>query len=231
LSHDHGVVAWQVVRPLRCRQEQSLPDADWGIQRSAATCRPWRQRSCSTLIATGQHVAPAAIRFPVPRPSAPPSAPASGAAPAVGRARSILPRSVPRYEPRLSRALAYLWYTEAMTGQEEGVKDRPCAVVLALRDEHDRTRVQDFKSSAPAAAHRGGRRVRDAMLTVFNAVSRSWVFSSGPTGENQTFRADCQIADAAAYYPWAAGTSTRSSRTLTRSTSPPIRSTRRDTEA
>jgi hypothetical protein len=28
-----------------------------------------------------------------------------------------------------------------MTGQEEGVKDRPCAVVLALRDEHDRTRV------------------------------------------------------------------------------------------
>jgi hypothetical protein len=36
---------------------------------------------------------------------------------------------------------AYLWHREALAGQDEGVKDRPCAVVLAFQDEDGRTRV------------------------------------------------------------------------------------------
>ncbi len=36
---------------------------------------------------------------------------------------------------------AYLWREEAARGQDEGRKDRPCAVVLAVRREDARTRV------------------------------------------------------------------------------------------
>ena len=36
---------------------------------------------------------------------------------------------------------AYLWHDEAMRGREEGLKDRPCAVVLATRKENDETVV------------------------------------------------------------------------------------------
>jgi hypothetical protein len=36
---------------------------------------------------------------------------------------------------------SYLWHREALAGQDEGVKDRPCAVVLAFQDEDGRTRV------------------------------------------------------------------------------------------
>lgn len=32
---------------------------------------------------------------------------------------------------------AYLWKVEALRGQEEGVKDRPCAVVLVAKNEND----------------------------------------------------------------------------------------------
>jgi hypothetical protein len=38
-----------------------------------------------------------------------------------------LPSQVIRY--------SYLWHAEHIRGQEEGVKDRPCAVVLMLQDE------------------------------------------------------------------------------------------------
>jgi hypothetical protein len=43
--------------------------------------------------------------------------------------------------PGLVIRYSYLWYREALTGQEEGAKDRPCAVVLALQDEDGQTRV------------------------------------------------------------------------------------------
>jgi len=36
---------------------------------------------------------------------------------------------------------AYLWHREAVTGQQEGTKDRPCAVVLAVRDDDGADRV------------------------------------------------------------------------------------------
>lgn len=50
--------------------------------------------------------------------------------------------SWPAPQPGLVIRYSYLWHREAQAGQEEGVKDRPCAVVLAIRDEeHGVTRV------------------------------------------------------------------------------------------
>ncbi len=41
-----------------------------------------------------------------------------------------LPAQVIRY--------AYLWHSEAQHGSEEGRKDRPCAIIMAVQDDHDR---------------------------------------------------------------------------------------------
>ena len=41
--------------------------------------------------------------------------------------------SWPSPEPGLVIRYSYLWHAEAVRGQEEGVKDRPCAIVLAAR--------------------------------------------------------------------------------------------------
>ena len=46
---------------------------------------------------------------------------------------------VPR--PGLVIRYAYLWRREARAGREEGSKDRPCAVVLAHKDQEGETRV------------------------------------------------------------------------------------------
>lgn len=40
--------------------------------------------------------------------------------------------SLPKPEQGLVIRYSYLWHSEARRGQEEGVKDRPCAVVLAV---------------------------------------------------------------------------------------------------
>jgi hypothetical protein len=47
----------------------------------------------------------------------------------------------PSPQPGLVIRYAYLWHREALAGQEEGVKDRPCAVVVAFQDEDGLTRV------------------------------------------------------------------------------------------
>jgi hypothetical protein len=49
--------------------------------------------------------------------------------------------SWPAPQPGLVIRYSYLWHREALTGQEEGLKDRPCAVVIACRDDEGRTRV------------------------------------------------------------------------------------------
>jgi hypothetical protein len=36
---------------------------------------------------------------------------------------------------------AYLWQTEHQRGQEEGLKDRPCAVILVITNEDDNEMV------------------------------------------------------------------------------------------
>jgi len=59
----------------------------------------------------------------------------------------------PTPQPGLVIRYSYLWHREALTGQEEGIKDRPCAVVIAYRDDEGRTRVYalPITHSPPAA--------------------------------------------------------------------------------
>jgi hypothetical protein len=60
--------------------------------------------------------------------------------------------SWPRPQLGLVIRYSYLWRSEAATGQEEGLKDRPCAVVIAAQDAASRTRayVLPITHSAPA---------------------------------------------------------------------------------
>jgi hypothetical protein len=48
---------------------------------------------------------------------------------------------LPTPEPGLVIRYSYLWLREHREGREEGVKDRPCAIVLAARDSDDHTHV------------------------------------------------------------------------------------------
>jgi hypothetical protein len=45
-------------------------------------------------------------------------------------------------QPGLVIRYSYLWESEAQKGREEGVKDRPCAIILVARDEDGDLRVQ-----------------------------------------------------------------------------------------
>lgn len=45
--------------------------------------------------------------------------------------------TIPAPEPGSVIRYSYLWHDEARRGREEGVKDRPCAVVLATLKEND----------------------------------------------------------------------------------------------
>jgi hypothetical protein len=50
--------------------------------------------------------------------------------------------SLPKPEPGLVVRYSYLWHSEYREGREEGVKDRPCAIVLAIENQgHGRPRV------------------------------------------------------------------------------------------
>jgi hypothetical protein len=49
--------------------------------------------------------------------------------------------SLPTPEPGLVVRYSYLWLHEHREGREEGVKDRPCAIILAARDRDDHTHV------------------------------------------------------------------------------------------
>ena len=48
---------------------------------------------------------------------------------------------LPAPELGLVISYAYLWSSEAAEGQEEGLKDRPCAIVLSARDDRGYTVV------------------------------------------------------------------------------------------
>jgi hypothetical protein len=48
---------------------------------------------------------------------------------------------LPAPEPGLVVRYSYLWLREHRQGREEGTKDRPCAVVLAVQDRHAAAQV------------------------------------------------------------------------------------------
>ena len=60
--------------------------------------------------------------------------------------------SFPEPRPGLVIRYSYLWEREAREGREEGVKDRPCAIVLVLlrEGEHPIVRVLPVTHSAPS---------------------------------------------------------------------------------
>jgi mRNA-degrading endonuclease toxin of MazEF toxin-antitoxin module len=47
----------------------------------------------------------------------------------------------PKPRPSLVIRYSYLWRAEKAEGREEGIKDRPCAVILVLRSQDNRERV------------------------------------------------------------------------------------------
>jgi hypothetical protein len=49
--------------------------------------------------------------------------------------------SLPKPEPGLVIRYSYLWLREHREGHEEGSKDRPCAIVLVVRDEGNEQQV------------------------------------------------------------------------------------------
>jgi hypothetical protein len=57
------------------------------------------------------------------------------------RTRGLETLSWPEPKPGLVIRYAYLWDREAKLGRDEGVKDRPCAVVVALKRENGETVV------------------------------------------------------------------------------------------
>jgi hypothetical protein len=64
------------------------------------------------------------------------------------------PVSWPVPRPGLVIRYSYLWASEAREGREEGVKDRPCAVILVIlrEGEHPIVRVLPITHSAPLNA-------------------------------------------------------------------------------
>ena len=49
--------------------------------------------------------------------------------------------TLPKPEAGLVVRYSYLWLREHLEGREEGTKDRPCAIVLALHNHEDETQV------------------------------------------------------------------------------------------
>jgi hypothetical protein len=65
--------------------------------------------------------------------------------------------SWPEPQPGLVIRFSYLWKREAHAGREEGVKDRPCAIVLAIEKQprHKRVIVLPITHFAPAQSDEG----------------------------------------------------------------------------
>lgn len=59
---------------------------------------------------------------------------------------------LPKPEPGLVIRYSYLWQREHLAGREDGVKDRPCAIVLAVKDGGDaRVLVVPITHNRPGA--------------------------------------------------------------------------------
>ncbi len=60
---------------------------------------------------------------------------------------------IPTPVPGLVIRYSYLWHSEAVAGREEGIKDRPCAIIATVRTDADgqtRVLVLPVTHSAPA---------------------------------------------------------------------------------
>ena len=60
---------------------------------------------------------------------------------------------LPTPAPGLVIRYSYLWHSEFLAGREEGIKDRPCAIIAAIQTDADgetRVLVLPVTHSAPA---------------------------------------------------------------------------------
>ena len=84
---------------------------------------------------------------------------------------------LPEPEPGLVISYSYLWRREQRQGQEEGRKDRPCVVVLAVQREQGRTvvSVAPITHSAPVAGQDAVELPPRLKAQIGLDAERSWV--------------------------------------------------------
>ena len=71
---------------------------------------------------------------------------------------------------------SYLWHREAQAGQEEGRKDRPCAIVLATKD--NRVVVAPITHQEPVAGSRAIEIPQQIKKTLGLDHERSWIVTN-----------------------------------------------------
>lgn len=83
-------------------------------------------------------------------------------------------------QPGLVIRFSYLWKREADAGREEGAKDRPCAVVLAIegREGHPRVIVLPITHSPPQPLDEGIELPQPTKTRLGLDGERSWVIVS-----------------------------------------------------
>ena len=83
----------------------------------------------------------------------------------------------PAPQPGLVIRYSYLWTREAQAGREEGVKDRPCAIVLAIGDVQNRTRVivLPITHTAPQPPDEGIELMQQTKARLGLEGERSWI--------------------------------------------------------
>jgi hypothetical protein len=88
--------------------------------------------------------------------------------------------SFPEPRPGLVIRYSYLWEREAREGREEGVKDRPCAIVLVLlrEGEHPIVRVLPVTHSAPSDPADAVEIPQGTKIRLGLDSERSWVMLS-----------------------------------------------------
>ena len=83
----------------------------------------------------------------------------------------------PTPQPGLVIRYSYLWTREAQAGREEGIKDRPCAIVLAVAAAPDRTRVVvlPITHTAPQTPDEGIELTQQTKARLGLDGERSWI--------------------------------------------------------
>jgi hypothetical protein len=86
----------------------------------------------------------------------------------------------PAPRPGLVVRFSYLWKREADAGREEGVKDRPCAVVIAIegKEGHPRVIVLPVTHSPPQPPDEGIELPQQTKIRLGLDDERSWVIVS-----------------------------------------------------
>lgn len=86
----------------------------------------------------------------------------------------------PTPQPGLVVRFSYLWKHEANTGREEGIKDRPCAVVIAIErmEGSPRVIVLPITHSAPQPPDEGIELPKSTKVRLGLDEERSWIIVS-----------------------------------------------------